>query len=246
VHDALDEVRRDWERLGADDPLWAVLMMPGTRNGGWSLDDFLRTGRLEVDTTLRHLRTLTRLPRLRRVLDFGAGAGRTTQALADHADAVVGVDVAGSMLEVARRIDRTGGRCEFVHNSRDDLAMFESASFDLVYSSLVLQHLPPASARLFLSELVRVVRPGGALVVQVATRPTPSLKGLLFRYAPRPMLRFGQRRLLGYPAPMRMHGMSATAVADSVAAYDGDVLDRVEDPSYGGHWTYHRYYVVRR
>jgi len=246
VHEGLDEVRRDWERLGADDPLWAVLMMPGTRHGGWSLDDFLRTGRVEVDTALDRLRSLTRPGPLRRVLDFGSGAGRTTQALAEHADRVVGVDAAASMLEVARRIDRSEGRCEFVQCTGDDLSMFESETFDLAYSSLVLQHLPPASARVFLGELARVVRPGGALVVQVATAPTRSVKGLLFRFAPRRLLRFGQRRLLGYPAPMRMHGMSASEFESAVAAYGVEVLDRVEDATYGGHWTYHRYFAVRR
>jgi SAM-dependent methyltransferase len=246
VHEGLDEVRRDWERLGAEDPLWAVLMMPGTRHGGWRLDDFLRTGRVEVGTALDHLRSLGSLPPLRHVLDFGAGVGRTTQALAEHADRVVGVDAATSMLEVARRVDRSGGRCEFVPTTGDDLAMFESASFDLVYSSLVLQHLPPASARVLLGELARVVRPGGALIVQVATAPTRSVKGFLFRYAPRRLLRFGQRHLLGYPAPMRMHGMSASEFDAAVAAYDVQVIDRVEDTTYGGHWTYHRYFAVRR
>lgn len=246
MQDDLDEVRRDWERLGADDPLWAVLMMPGTRNGGWSMDDFLRTGRVEVDAALRHLRSLTRLRRLRRVLDFGSGAGRTTQALADYADEVVGVDAAGSMIELARRIDRTDGRCAFVHNTDDDLSRFDTQSFDLAYSSLVLQHLPPESARGFLDELARVVRPGGALVVQVATAPTTSLKGLLFRFAPHRLLRFGQRQLLRYPAPMRMHGIGATEIEEIVARHDSAVLDRVEDPSYGGHWTYHRYFAVRQ
>jgi SAM-dependent methyltransferase len=246
LHDGLDEVRRDWERLGAEDPLWAVLMMPGTRHGGWSLDDFLRTGRVEVDDALRHLRSLTRLRRLRRALDFGSGAGRTTQALTDHVDEVVGVDAARSMVELARRIDQTDGRCEFVQNVHDDLSIFDDESFDLVYSSLVLQHLPPDSARVFLGELVRVLRPGGALVVQLATTPTASVKGLLFRFAPRPLLRFGQRMLLRYPAPMRMHGMAAGVVEDIVDRHDGKVLDRIEDPSYGGHWTYHRYFAVRR
>ena len=246
MREGLEQVRRDWERLGADDPLWAVLMMPGTRNGGWSVDDFLRTGRLEVEAALRHLRCLTRMPRMCRALDFGSGAGRTTQALADHADTVIGVDAAESMLDLARRLDRTDGRCQFVRNTGDDLSMFESASFDLVYSSLVLQHLPPESARLFLGELARVVRPGGALIVQVATRPTRSVKGMLFRYAPQPLLRFGQRRLLGYPAPMRMHGMAMAEATTILAAHDVDVLDRVADPTYGGHWTYHRYYAVRR
>jgi SAM-dependent methyltransferase len=245
LHDNLDEVRRDWERLGADDPLWAVLMMPGTRHGGWSVDDFLRTGRLEVEAALRHLRALTRLRRLRQALDFGSGAGRTTQALADHADEVIGVDAAESMLELARKLDRTDGRCAFVQNTRDDLSMFETESFDLVYSSLVLQHLPPASARSFLDELMRLVRPGGALVVQVATAPTLSVKGQLFRFAPRFLLRFGQRHVLRYPAPMRMHGIDRSEVAEIVTRYDGTVLDRVEDRTYGGHWTYHRYFAVR-
>jgi SAM-dependent methyltransferase len=246
VREGLEQVRRDWEQLGADDPLWAVLMMPGTRNGRWSVDDFLRTGRLEVAAALRHLRCLTRPPRLGRALDFGSGAGRTTQALADHVDTVIGVDAAESMLELARRLDTTGGRCQFIRNIRDDLSMFGSASFDLVYSSLVLQHLPPDSARIFLGELARVLRPGGALIVQVATTPTRSVKGVLFRYAPLPLLRFGQRRLLGYPAPMRMHGMAAADVTTILGGHDVEILDRVADPSYGGHWTYHRYYAVRR
>jgi SAM-dependent methyltransferase len=245
LQDNLEEVRRDWERLGAEDPLWAVLMMPGTRRGGWSVDDFLRTGRLEVDAALRHLRSLTRLRRLRQALDFGSGAGRITQALADHADEVVGVDAADSMLDLARKLDQTGGRCAWVRNTRDDLSIFDSESFDLVYSSLVLQHLPPRAARVFLGELMRVVRPGGALVVQVATSPTVSVKGLMFRYAPRPVLRFGQRWLLRYPAPMRMHGIGSAEVEGIVGGYDGTVLDRVQDPTYGGHWTYHRYFAVR-
>jgi 2-polyprenyl-3-methyl-5-hydroxy-6-metoxy-1,4-benzoquinol methylase len=246
VHDGLEQVRRDWERLGAEDPLWAVLMMPGTRHGGWTVDDFLRTGRIEVGASLAHLRSLTCPPRMCRAMDFGSGAGRTTQALADHVDTVVGVDAAESMIELARRLDETDGRCQFVHNTRDDLSMFETGSFDLVYSSLVLQHLPPTSARIFLGELARVVRPGGVLIVQVASTPTRSMKGWLFRYAPQPVLRFGQRRLLGYPAPMRMHGIRSAEVGAILAAHDVDVLDRVEDPSYGGHWSYHRYFAVRR
>ena len=39
----------DWETLGREDPLWAVYVAPGTRDGGWELDDFLSTGRSEVE-----------------------------------------------------------------------------------------------------------------------------------------------------------------------------------------------------
>jgi SAM-dependent methyltransferase len=241
----LDRLRLDWTRLGAEDPLWAVLIRPGTRHGGWDPDEFLATGRAEVGTALDRLDELGVLPRLGRVLDFGCGAGRASQALAERADAVTGVDVSEPMLAAARRLDRSDGRCEFVLNERPDLSVFADASFDLVYSSLVLQHLPPALARTYLVELTRVLRPGGAMAVQVATRPTLSLKGALFRYAPQPLIRFGQRRILGYPAPMRMHPISGADFAASIARYDGRLLDSVEDTTYGGHWTYHRHFAVR-
>ena len=41
-------LQEHWRRLGADDPLWAVYVAPGTRHGGWDLEDFLETGRAEV------------------------------------------------------------------------------------------------------------------------------------------------------------------------------------------------------
>jgi ubiquinone/menaquinone biosynthesis C-methylase UbiE len=246
LSDRLDQVRRDWETLGASDPLWAVLMKPGTRHGGWDRDAFLATGRSEVAEAMTHLARFVELTSIHTILDFGCGAGRLTQALANYADNVTGLDVSPSMLEVAGRLDRTQGKCTFVLNTRDDLSAFADGQFDLVYSSLVLQHLPPADASRFVSEFGRVVRPGGAVVVQVASTPLPNPKGLLFRYAPRKLLRFGQTHVLGYPAPMRMQQMSAATFADALRPWGVDVLDRVEDSTYGGHWTYHRYFAVKR
>ena len=42
-------------------------------------------------------------------------------------DAVVGVDVSAPMLDAARALDRTGGRCTFVLNEHDDLRDFADA-----------------------------------------------------------------------------------------------------------------------
>jgi 2-polyprenyl-3-methyl-5-hydroxy-6-metoxy-1,4-benzoquinol methylase len=173
----LDEVRRDWERLGSEDPLWAVLMRPGTRHGGWDEGAFLATGRTEADVALAHLAAICPTTPLTRALDFGCGAGRLSQGLAAHADVVVGIDVSASMLETARRLDRTAGRCTFVLNTHDDLRDVDDGSFDLVYSSLVLQHLPSDAAQRFLAEFGRVVRPGGATIVQVASEPTRRPRG---------------------------------------------------------------------
>lgn len=242
----LDQVSRDWHRLGAEDPLWAVLMRPGTKHGQWQVDEFLETGREEVAAALDHLSSLGVEPGHDRALDFGCGAGRVTQALADRFDTVVGVDVSEPMLAKARELDRTDGRCTFVRNTADDLSMFPDDEFDLAYSSLVIQHLPPAEGRRFVSEMARVVRPAGAVIVQVASRPKRNVKGLLFRYAPNSLLRFGQRHVLGYPAPMRMQAVSADDLAASLGHHRVVVLDRVEDRTYGGHWSYHRYFAVKR
>lgn len=239
----LDDVRRDWTLLGDQDPLWAVLVTPEAKGGRWDVGDFLATGRAEVDASIAHLRRLLPSLDIRRALDFGSGAGRLTQALADHADEVVGVDIAAPMIATARRLD-TAQRCTFVLNDRPDLAVFDDASFDLVYSSLVLQHMPRSQAVVYLREMARVLRPGGALIVQLAARPTLSVKGLAFRWAPQPVLRWAQTRLLGYPAPMRMERFTdrqfARAIAGSLVA-----LDTVEDDTYGGHWHDHRHFAVK-
>lgn len=240
----LDDVRRDWTRLGEQDPLWAVLVEPGKQGGRWDPEEFLATGRAEVDDVIDHLRSVGWHRAPQRVLDFGSGAGRLTQALRRHADEAVGVDISEPMLAQARRLD-PDRRCAFVLNTEPNLAVFDDDTFDLAYSSLVLQHMPRPLALDFLRELARVVRPGGAVVVQVAATPTLSLKGLAFRWAPQPALRWAQTRLLGYPAPMRMEPLDDDTVAATLAPW-ADVVDVVADDRYGGHWTYHRHFAVVR
>jgi hypothetical protein len=81
-------------------------------------------------------------------------------------------------------------------------------------------------------------------VVQVASRPDWSVKGVAFRFAPPGLTGWAQRRLLHYPAPMRMTALSDRAVRTAVNAAGGTVLAVEFDPSYGGHWHYVRYYVA--
>lgn len=239
----LDRTRRDWTRLGEKDPLWAVLVKPEGRHEAWDADEFLATGRAEVDRVLDRMSALGVLPARGRAIDFGCGAGRLTQALRGHFDRVVGVDFSAPMLARARQLD-PAGRCEFVLNERPDLSVFVDDTFDLAYSSLALQHIPTARARTYLSELVRVVRPGGLLAVQVLTGTDASIKGLLTRATPRPVMRFVQRRLLGYPAPMDMYRLSARDVTTAVGD-GGRVVASWHEPMYGGQWVYTRYVVER-
>jgi ubiquinone/menaquinone biosynthesis C-methylase UbiE len=242
---SFERVSRDWTRLGEHDPLWAVYVAPGTRGGRWDIEEFLALGRRDVDQTRAWLASLGLPDRWRRVLDFGCGAGRLSQALARYAAEVVGVDVAPPMLDLARKLDRSGGRCRFVHNAAPDLKLFGDNEFDLVFAELVLQHLPAPVIDGYLAEFLRVLEPGGVAVVQCLSRPLWTFKGAIWRLAPGWLVRLGQRVILRYPAPMRMTAVDPRHLEAVVTAHGGEVLAiRVRDDR-AAHWRSTRY-VLRR
>ncbi|HEY8503891.1 MAG TPA: class I SAM-dependent methyltransferase, partial [Gemmataceae bacterium] len=178
-------------------------------------------------------------------LDFGCGAGRLTQALARHYEKVIGVDISLPMLETARRLDRSGGRCLFVHNSRPDLANIPDASVDLVFTSLVLQHIPPDIAETYLREFGRVLRPGGSLVVLMPAATRATIPGLVFRYAPPSVVGLLQKHILRYPAPMRMHTLPSPRMHAILGEAGMVVLGSTDETGYGDHWRFVRYYAIR-
>ena len=168
----LDELRRHWDRFGADDPLWAILTAPDKRHGRWEIGEFFATGTSEINRVLSTSAEVIGRPlRTGRALDFGCGVGRLTQALAAHFDLVDGVDIAASMIEQARRLDHHPGQCTYHVNEQPDLTLFADDTFDFAYTAHVLQHMDPALAAGYVRELVRVLRPGGVLVFQVTTQP---------------------------------------------------------------------------
>jgi 2-polyprenyl-3-methyl-5-hydroxy-6-metoxy-1,4-benzoquinol methylase len=87
------ELKDNWQSLGGDDPLWAILSDPRAKGGRWSVDEFLATGQVEVDRVFTWLENhgLSSV-KSGRALDFGCGAGRLTQALAKRFERCTGVD----------------------------------------------------------------------------------------------------------------------------------------------------------
>ena len=103
-----------------------------------------------------------------RVLDVGCGPGIVIEALARKAKEVVAFDLTPEMIEAAQR------RCEQAHLSnvryavgRADALPFDSGSFDVVVSRLLLHHL--ADPLPSLCEMVRVLRAHGRLVLADVT-----------------------------------------------------------------------------
>jgi SAM-dependent methyltransferase len=163
--------QQDWEDLAAVDPLWAVLSVPELKGGRWNVDRFLATGEADVHAVLAASSTLGRPAAAKRVLDFGCGVGRLARPFSERFDEYVGIDVAEGMINRARTLHADLLNCTFVVSSAPELRIFRDDSFDLVYSNLVLQHLPSRVAVAgFLAEFLRVVRPDGIVAFQLPAR----------------------------------------------------------------------------
>ncbi len=241
----LARLARDWATLGAEDPLWAVCVDPGRRGGRWDVGEFMASGQAEVTAALDRLEQLRICPARTAALDFGCGVGRLTAALAGHFDSVTGVDISQPMLDRAEGVLAGRPGCTVLHNASPDLRVFPDASFDLVYSSLVLQHMPRALAFGYLAEFIRVARPGGAVVIVVpdAHRLTPA--GAVYACAPRCVTGLLQRKIFGYPAPMQMTTLPARRVRR--AAQSGGARLVASDPrsGVGEHWRMRCHFIVK-
>ena len=168
--------QKDWEELGDLDPMWAVASRPGMENNRWDPEEFYATGRRIVEAQRNNLREAGCPDHYDRVLDFGCGLGRLSYAWAPHAGEVVGVDIARPMVEKATAAGRATN-CQFQHNPDADLRLFPDASFDLVVSEVVLQHIPDRAVILrYIEEFARVTRPGGVIYFQLPSRLPLSLR----------------------------------------------------------------------
>jgi SAM-dependent methyltransferase len=161
---------RNWEALGETDPMFGVLSDPTKFGGKWSVDEFFETGRAHVHNLFRILNARHVAFDRGRCLDFGCGVGRLTIPLAESFEHTIGVDVARSMIEPARRHRRPHDPVEFVVNTDQDLRRFPTSTFDFVHSCLVLQHIPPQLAVGYVAEFLRVTKPGGLVVFQLPAR----------------------------------------------------------------------------
>ena len=105
-----------------------------------------------------------------RTLDFGAGCGRVARQLTAllKSSELTGVDVDRSAIEWCSK--HLPGN--FVAIQPDSPLPFEAATFDFAYAVSIFTHLDAAGQAFWLSELARVLRPSGCLVI---TTLSPSL-----------------------------------------------------------------------
>jgi SAM-dependent methyltransferase len=109
-----------------------------------------------------------------RVLDNGCGPGGTALSLAEEAAFVVGLDLDARFRGAGIRFaqEKGIGNAAFVQGDGSRLP-FPDASFDLVLSHSVIEHVTEAER--YFRECFRVLRPGGGLYL--STQPYLSLTG---------------------------------------------------------------------
>lgn len=166
----LHDLQRHWDAFGEQDPMWAILTDPARKGRRWTAEEFFATGVAEIEALMAEARGFGLPTGRRRALDFGCGLGRLTQALADHCDEALGLDVAPSMIAQATTFNRHGARVQYHVQTAPPFHQIASRSMDVVYTGRVLQHIAPVYAREYIRELARVVAPGGFLSFDVPSR----------------------------------------------------------------------------
>jgi SAM-dependent methyltransferase len=165
--------KEDWEDLAITDALWAILSNPEKKFGRWSVDDFFASGASEIRRIMERAVSLGYPVEHKTALDFGCGVGRLTRALNAYFERCYGVDISEQMVSRARDLNAEYAGCTFVVNTTDLLSGSANSSVDLVYSNLVLQHLP--SRRIiesYIGEFARILKPGGLLIFQLPSHIT--------------------------------------------------------------------------
>ncbi len=179
----IQEQQKIWEGHASSDPLWAILTDARHQGGRWKRADFFKTGSREIATLLAVLKRLGAAPKFKgRALDFGCGVGRLTQALGAKFKKTQGVDISQGMIALAKKYNRLKSKVQYHVNAAEGLPLFKDRSFDFIYASVVIQHIPPRSQRAYLRDFARVLKPGGLLVFNIPfARRVPFFKLLRYR-----------------------------------------------------------------
>lgn len=181
MQDATFRDTLSWEEKARLNPLWAVMSVPEFENLGpdpaaWTaeqLELFFAKGRVLRDIYLEPpLRRIGAVPERCRVVEYGSGMGRLLNAFAERGYACAGVDISATMLEHSRRLVPAVTELHVV--GADGAIPLLDASADYVYTYAVLQHIPRRSqVRRAVSEMCRVLRPGGLIRLQFQAASVP-------------------------------------------------------------------------
>lgn len=225
---SLKNVQKAYEKIGSDDPLWAILTDDKKRGNKWDPEEFFETGRNEINAAIAYLDSIDVKINYGNAFDFGCGVGRLTQALCNHFDKATGVDISSSMIDGAIRYNKFDKNCTYITNTEPNLKCLNSNTFDFVYTNIVLQHMAPRYQVEYIKEFFRILKPGGKALFQVRTpkgrRPKPgSLAEKIHNFKMEKLKPFW-KTVRGRP-PIQVHTISPHLVEQIIAECGATLLD---------------------
>lgn len=166
------------------------------------------------------------------MLDVGCGTGHLAITLAEHFDEVVGIDLSGPMLEIAKR-ERAAANITYLQGDIDSLE--PEGTFDMICSSTTFHHLPDPGGTA--QRLAQKLEPEGVIAIVDCVQRRPRLPDFIFRQflrAEAVFMRIKESRSLGREVAERNY--RARSNPDWIEHL---VLDRFLSPSefrdtYGG------------
>jgi SAM-dependent methyltransferase len=215
----MHETDVDWERWGESDPYYGVLTAERFRKSkltDQALEEFFASGNNHAQDVLRACnRYFGPAFAPSQVFDYGCGVGRVLIPFARRCSRVVGADVSPSMLAEAKRNCESLGVRNAELVASDDALSQVSGHFDLVHSSIVLQHIAPDRGLGVIDRLIALVKPGGVAALHFTYargygtchygRPVAKIEPppppLTFRRRARISLGRLARTVLGLPGP---------------------------------------------
>lgn len=257
----LKALQHSWDQFAKHDPMWAILTDPARRRNKWKKDEFFKTGVEEIKALMTIIEARGfRLNQLA-VLDFGCGIGRLTQAFAEHFDHCYGVDISSEMIELAKRYNQYGNRCQYIVNPSDTLPILNDNFFDMIYSTIVLQHIERKYTESYLKEFIRILKPGGLLVFQLPSSKSPEFDSLARRatriFRVRDEIRHVLKRLgvgivtlyrwrlSDIPAVMEMHCFEKSELESYLHSIGGRIVDVERYDAAGPAFISYRYFVTK-
>ena len=256
----LRELQSNWDTLGKEDPLWAILSFEEKRGNKWDPVEFFRLGEKEIGEVMQYVSHLNLGSARHSALDFGCGVGRLTQPLANYFSNVTGIDIAPSMIARARTLDRDQ-RCRFVLNEHADLSLFPDNTFDFIYSNIVLQHMQPQYSTAYIREFCRVLKSGGIAIFQLPSKGKLAVgartwKDVIRPLIPSPVLVFYRQRrnrlspaqsprAEGTGARSEMHPVPKDQVIELVKVSACRLVEAIENEASGPNFESWRYCVVK-
>ena len=164
-----------------------------------------------ASTIAYRVRELLLIQKRERVLDLGCGPGKIAFYLAPSCYELFGVDVSDVMLGEARRRCRRYKNVKFQRNNGRDLALLKTNSFDVCFSYACFIHLPQVYQDRYIKEMLRVVKPGGDILIM--TRFGQKHRQFLYTFTG---ANYSEKRLRA----LRRHRMVASAKLFAAERHD--------------------------